>query len=71
MPKLSRSVKITIVVIAVAAVAFFGWQFWQSRQNALPSGIASGNGRIEAKLIDPRPRSRCGSRKSWCPRVTW
>jgi len=52
MPKLSRSVKITIVVIAVAAVAFFGWQFWQSRQNALPSGIASGNGRIEAKLID-------------------
>ena len=52
MPKLSRSVKITIVVIAVAAVAYFGWQFWQSRQNALPSGIASGNGRIEAKLID-------------------
>jgi HlyD family secretion protein len=52
MPKLSKSFKITIVGIAVAAVAFFGWQFWQSRKNALPSGIAFGNGRIEAKLID-------------------
>jgi len=41
-----------VVVIAVAILAFFGFQYWQSRKNALPKGISSGNGRIEAKLVD-------------------
>ena len=33
-------------------VAFIGYKFWKSQQFALPKGIASGNGRIEAKLVD-------------------
>ena len=37
---------------AVAVRGFFGYQYWQQRQSALPKGIASGNGRIEAKLVD-------------------
>ena len=28
------------------------FQVWRARQSALPKGIASGNGRIEAKLVD-------------------
>jgi HlyD family secretion protein len=34
------------------AAAFFGYQYWQQMQSTLPKGIASGNGRIEAKLVD-------------------
>jgi HlyD family secretion protein len=43
-----------IVLFAVVAAAggFFGYQYWEAQKNALPSGIASGNGRIEAKLVD-------------------
>ncbi|HSS39709.1 MAG TPA: HlyD family efflux transporter periplasmic adaptor subunit [Polyangia bacterium] len=37
-----------VVVIA----AFVGFKFWKKKQSALPDGIASGNGRIEAKLVD-------------------
>jgi len=37
-----------VVVIA----AFVGVKLWKKKQNALPDGIASGNGRIEAKLVD-------------------
>jgi len=40
------------LLIAVAAAAFFGWKYWQGKQGELPEGIASGNGRIEAKLVD-------------------
>jgi HlyD family secretion protein len=40
------------LLIAVAVAAFFGWKYWQGKQAALPEGIASGNGRIEAKLVD-------------------
>ncbi|MDB5344992.1 MAG: macA 3 [Schlesneria sp.] len=41
------------VVVAVLAVAgFVGFQVWQSTQSAVPKGIAYGNGRIEAKLVD-------------------
>ena len=36
----------------VAVVAFIGFRYWQKQKNALPKGIASGNGRIEAKLVD-------------------
>jgi HlyD family secretion protein len=41
-----------ILAVAVAAAAFFGYQYWQARRSAVPPGIASGNGRIEAKLVD-------------------
>jgi HlyD family secretion protein len=36
----------------VAIVAFIGFKFWKSKKNALPAGIVSGNGRLEAKLVD-------------------
>lgn len=41
-----------VLLIAVVAVGFFGFQYWKAKQSALPRGIASGNGRIEAKLVD-------------------
>jgi len=44
-----------IWIIAAAAVglaAFLGWKWWHGKQSELPNGIASGNGRIEAKLVD-------------------
>ncbi len=40
-------------LVAILAVAgFVGFQVWRSTQNAVPKGIAFGNGRIEAKLVD-------------------
>jgi HlyD family secretion protein len=41
-----------IGVVAVAVLAFFGVRYLKSRKYALPAGIASGNGRIEAKEVD-------------------
>jgi HlyD family secretion protein len=38
--------------VALAAVAFFGYRHWQAQKTAVPEGIAWGNGRIEAKLVD-------------------
>ena len=53
MPKLSKTSRwLIIAAIVLVAAAIIGWQYWQVRKNALPSGIASGNGRIEAKLAD-------------------
>ena len=36
----------------IGVASFFGYQYWQKMKSALPEGIASGNGRIEAKLVD-------------------
>ncbi len=47
-----KSLMWIIPVAAVAVAAFFGYQYWKAKQFALPRGIASGNGRIEAKLVD-------------------
>ena len=41
-----------IGLAAVAAVGFFGYRYWQAQQNAVPEGIAWGNGRVESKLVD-------------------
>jgi HlyD family secretion protein len=41
-----------IVLAAVAIAAVVGYKYWQASQAELPPGIASGNGRIEAKLVD-------------------
>ncbi|MBN1141186.1 MAG: HlyD family efflux transporter periplasmic adaptor subunit [Deltaproteobacteria bacterium] len=41
-----------VLVVAVLGAAFFGYRYWKSMQTRLPEGIASGNGRIEAKLVD-------------------
>jgi HlyD family secretion protein len=43
---------IIIGVIVVAIAGVFGWKYYQNKKSALPAGIASGNGRIEAKLVD-------------------
>ena len=52
MPKMSRTFKVALAVIAVGVIAFVGYQFYESRRSAVPEGIAYGNGRIEAKLAD-------------------
>src|SRR5262249_26810102 len=42
---------ISLAVIAV--VAFFGWKTWSQKQaSQLPTGIVSGNGRIESIQVD-------------------
>ncbi len=41
-----------VPVVVVAGVAFFGYKYWMSMKFALPKGIASGNGRLESKLVD-------------------
>ncbi len=43
---------IVAVAVAVAVGGYFGYQHWRDMQSSLPKGIASGNGRIEAKLVD-------------------
>ncbi len=45
-----RILIIAVIVIGIGAI--FGWKYYQNKKNALPPGIASGNGRIEAKLVD-------------------
>jgi HlyD family secretion protein len=52
MPKLKKSHVWIIALIVVAAAGFFGYKYWDSQRFAVPKGIASGNGRIEAKLAD-------------------
>jgi HlyD family secretion protein len=47
-----RGLKWIIVSVAVALAAFIGFRYWQKSKTALPEGIASGNGRLEAKLVD-------------------
>ncbi|MBA2963956.1 MULTISPECIES: HlyD family secretion protein [Ramlibacter] len=42
-----------IALVVLVAAGFFGWKYWQDQQaGKLPPGIASGNGRIEARLAD-------------------
>jgi len=53
MAKMSKkTLKLILIVIAVVIVAFLGYKFWKAKQSALPKGLASGNGRLEAKLVD-------------------
>jgi HlyD family secretion protein len=47
-----RLLKWSIAVAAMAAAALGGWRYWKAKQPTLPPGIASGNGRLEAKLVD-------------------
>ena len=44
--------RILVVVAIVVIAGLFGFKYWRARQSALPAGIVSGNGRIEAKLVD-------------------
>lgn len=53
MPKSSKGkMKWVVGLIALAVVAFIGFRFWKGKKSELPEGIVSGNGRIEAKLVD-------------------
>ncbi len=53
MAKISkRALKWIGASLGVAVVAFLGVRYLIKRHNALPEGIVSGNGRIEAKLVD-------------------
>ncbi len=46
------SKKYLLWIVAVAVGGYFGYQHWRDMPSSLPKGIASGNGRIEAKLVD-------------------
>ncbi len=46
------ALKWSALALAVLAVGFLAFRYWKGRQSALPEGIASGNGRLEAKLVD-------------------
>jgi HlyD family secretion protein len=52
MALMSKKSLMWVLAAAAMAAAFFGYQYWQQMQSTLPKGIASGNGRIEAKLVD-------------------
>jgi HlyD family secretion protein len=45
-------IKWGVAVLAIATVAFIGFRYWSAKRSALPEGIVSGNGRLEAKLVD-------------------
>ena len=59
MSKLSSKkslVRIVLVAAVIVVAALLGFKYWKARQSALPTGIVSGNGRIEAKLVDVAAR---------------
>jgi HlyD family secretion protein len=45
-----------ILAALIGIGGYLGYQHWRASQSALPPGIASGNGRIEAKLVDISPK---------------
>lgn len=47
-----KQIILSILAVVVLIAAFIGYKYWKDMQTALPIGIASGNGRIEAKLVD-------------------
>jgi len=53
---MSKTVQALILAAVVGTGGYLGYQHWRAGQSALPRGIASGNGRIEAKLVDIAPK---------------
>ena len=53
---MSKNVQMIIIAAVIAIGGYIGYQHWRAAQSALPSGIASGNGRIEAKLVEIAPK---------------
>ena len=47
-----KNLKWIVAGAAAVVVAYLGYQYWEGKQNAVPEGIAWGNGRLEAKLVD-------------------
>ena len=55
--KISKRTLTWIIAGVVAAAALFiGFRYWKEKKTALPEGIVSGNGRLEAKLVDVAAR---------------
>lgn len=50
--KISKRALLVGLVVVLLVGAFLGFRYWKARQSALPEGIASGNGRLEAQLVD-------------------
>jgi HlyD family secretion protein len=48
----SSKKKWILIAIVLVVGAILGYRYWKSKESALPAGIASGNGRIEARLSD-------------------
>ena len=46
------SKKWIVIAIVVVVGGLLAYKYWKSTQSALPAGIVSGNGRLEAKLSD-------------------
>jgi HlyD family secretion protein len=46
-----KMIAIAFLLVALAG-GIYGYQAWKTAQSALPEGIASGNGRVEAKQVD-------------------
>src|SRR5215831_245853 len=51
-----KFLRLIIIAAVVGVGGFFGYQHWQQMKSNLPKGIASGNGRIQAKLVDITPK---------------
>ena len=51
-----KNALIWILAALIGIGGYLGYQHWRASQSALPPGIASGNGRIEAKLVDISPK---------------
>jgi HlyD family secretion protein len=47
-----KAIKWTVAGCVVLIALFIGFRYWRAKRTALPEGIASGNGRLEAKLVD-------------------
>lgn len=47
-----RVIKWIAVGVGVVVIALLGLRYFQARKERLPEGIVSGNGRVEAKLVD-------------------
>jgi HlyD family secretion protein len=49
---ISKKTWIIIATAAVALIGFFGYKYWDAQRTAVPAGIAWGNGRMQATLVD-------------------
>jgi HlyD family secretion protein len=47
-----QTLRFLVVAAALVIIGFIGFRYWKAKKTALPDGIVSGNGRLEAKLVD-------------------
>src|SRR5579862_6470945 len=52
-PRRKKRLGLIVIIACVLALAgAFGWYWWQQRLHALPPGIGSANGRLEAEQVE-------------------